>query len=1102
LHRSILFPVSEPIPELQSTVTDDRDRFQRLSDLFEEARDLSREDAGRLVAGVSDPWLRGELAAMLEMDRSGAPTVRTLVDLGQILDEVEQPIEVPSEIGEYAVLGVIGLGASGVVLKARQPGTDRIVAIKVLASGGWNPSALTRFRREIRLLGRLEHPGIARIYGAGSDTSTIPHRPYFVMEFIDGVSLTAWARGGAEGGRRTAAEVVQVFAEIADAIGHAHAAGVIHRDLKPGNVLIGRDGRPKLLDFGVSGLADAAGTLAGTIQAAMTLAVRTGQDSVVGTVPYMSPEQFDGAGSVDARSDLYAIGVMLFECLTGRLPYPVERRSLPEAAALIREELPTTLGRVNRAFRGDLETVVSRLLEKDPERRYQSAEELAADLRLYLSGKPTRTRPVSRLERGRRFTRRYRGLIAATAVAFAVLLGFLGYTLFLWRESEQRGAELARALETSERLEYRRAIRDAEAALRAGVVLDARRALSSVPGARRGWEWRSLAARAGAESQVTPLPEMPISLRARGNRVLVGGIHGSVFRIDHGDAEPTLLAKGKASASEVAIHPDAAVFIASDAAEPTLPVRSMEDGSLLRRLPLPFGGTTAVDWSPDGTRIAVAGSLGVAAVIDARTGDLVSSVQRPFVEVRRGEGLVRFLPDGEGFVIACRASSMAVLHASQSAAPIPLDLAGGVVERIGVCTGRNGPVVLVGLYNGEIAMFDARFGEPIRRIRAHDGALRSIEPGPGRFELMSGATDGSIRVWDVDTGERVGVAVGAELQVRGLAHDNARQELLSVGEDGFMRRWSIAKAVREPVLREHRAWVYSLVYLDGGDGTLVSGAGEAPASDGRVIFWNLAERAVERAAHPLGEGAVNIVWSLSADPKGGVASASGRGIQFVSRAGEVTEFPLPTAPYCVAVADGGERIAVRRFECGDLEIYDREGALLQAIGLPFGVMGDMRTRQDGRTLLVGAGAALLRYRFEDGRAVEDRRVEFDGRITSVSAIEGSECVAIGFFGGDVALVDLSRAAGDELLWRVLASPDDNVRVALSPDGTRVASVGKGPLVRILDASDGEQVLALGGHGDTVISIVFSPDGNTLATGSIDGTIRLWRAAPRGFGFGE
>jgi WD40 repeat protein len=163
-------------------------------------------------------------------------------------------------------------------------------------------------------------------------------------------------------------------------------------------------------------------------------------------------------------------------------------------------------------------------------------------------------------------------------------------------------------------------------------------------------------------------------------------------------------------------------------------------------------------------------------------------------------------------------------------------------------------------------------------------------------------------------------------------------------------------------------------------------------------------------------------------------------------------------------------------------------------------MGSLEVRDGGRSLLVGCGRTLLWYRIDGGKAIETRRMDFEGTITSISSNEGVGLVAIGFQGGEVALVDPLREGAAAVLWRVLASPDDGVRVALSPDGTRVASAGKGPLIRVLDASDGEQVLALGGHGDTILSIAYSPDGNTLASGSIDGTIRIWRAVPSASAF--
>ncbi|MEY2716604.1 MAG: Serine/threonine-protein kinase PrkC, partial [Planctomycetota bacterium] len=350
---------------------DEAQRFKLLSDLFDRARDLPRSELESFLAGIADPGLRGELASMVALDREGTVGVAPLIDIAAVLEEEPEPAEldIPEQIGNYQVLGLIGTGASSVVLKARQPETDRIVAVKVLGSGAWDTRALARFRREVRLLGRLDHPNIARVYEAGQDSRTVPARPYFVLEFVEGASLVDWARAQRARGADAAAlvpAVIDVFEQIALAVGYAHAHGVVHRDLKPANILVRGDGRAKVLDFGVSGVLpeNMASAIDDTRYETPTQSLPNGvgTNHLVGTVPYMSPEQFDGTRSVEQRSDLYAIGVMLYECLAGALPYAIDRGSIPSAAATIRNVVPMRLGRIDPAFAGGIESVAAKLL--------------------------------------------------------------------------------------------------------------------------------------------------------------------------------------------------------------------------------------------------------------------------------------------------------------------------------------------------------------------------------------------------------------------------------------------------------------------------------------------------------------------------------------------------------------------------------------------------------------------------------------------------------------------------------------------------------------------------------------------------------------------
>jgi tetratricopeptide (TPR) repeat protein/predicted Ser/Thr protein kinase len=320
------------------------------------------------------------------------------------------PFDVPDTIAEYTLDHIIGEGGMGAVYLAHQKNPQREVALKIIRPGLATKSILRRFELEAQLLGRLQHPGIAQIYEAGTfDTARGP-TPFFAMELIRGEPLDRYSETNALGIRARLA----LFVHIAEAVHHAHTKGIIHRDLKPGNILVTDDGQPKILDFGVARATDA------DVQ---TATMQTDVGQLVGTVPYMSPEQVAAdPTAIDLRSDVYALGILLYELLAGRLPYDLRQRVLHEAVRIIREDDPAPLSSADRSLRGDVETIVAKALEKDPERRYQSASELAEDVQRFLEDKPIVARPPSTIYQLKKFARRNKALVTGVAAVFFVLI--------------------------------------------------------------------------------------------------------------------------------------------------------------------------------------------------------------------------------------------------------------------------------------------------------------------------------------------------------------------------------------------------------------------------------------------------------------------------------------------------------------------------------------------------------------------------------------------------------------------------------------------------------------------------------------------------------
>ncbi len=1035
------------------------DRERRVQRLLVELLDCNPDERDRRLAEAcgDDDAMRAEVVELLAFAEQpdGFLDTPAIEAARESLTAAETSL-VGRTLGGYTLHEELGRGGMGIVHRATQRSPEREVAVKVTPFAV-SLSARRRFEGESRALARMRHPAIATVFEAGVDA--LSGLAWIAMELVDGGRpITTFVR-------ETSAsldERLRLFREACDAVHHGHLRGVIHRDLKPSNILVGRDGRVKVIDFGVARL------LGPDDSRASFGATASAEAGPIGTLASMSPEQCGGE-PIDLRTDVYSMGVVLHEMIAGAPPFDLAKRSLESSLRTIRTVPPPPLRRVAPGTPRDLETVALTALEKDAARRYQSMAALADDIQRIREHRPIEARPAGWAHHLALFVRRHVALAGATVVILAVLVAATVVSLRFAIDAErQRDA----AVRTS----YAAILASANAAYDAHEIHRLRERLALAPTDFRGWEWRFLERQSRPEQSV---------LRLHGQRVSAVAWSPSADAIASADMNGTLRVwrpdeSGGATELAPAIDlgkPAYAVAWSGDgrllaAAAMLTPIRlfrvaSRDDSSggitleeIDRSFPLLSGGVSSVDLSHDGSLLTYAGERG------ARIWRTIDATPLASLDDRGALRSVRFAPDGRRIALA-REASVEIRDALDGA--LLTTIANGVEYVDAIAWAPDGTTIASGTQDGRITINRLADGAAIASRRVHTRPVRSIVITPDGARVVSGGDDHRIVESDAsDLRER-----------RVLAGHFDGVLALSLGPDG-------ERIVSSSADRTARVWT-----LDAEDRTRRS-----IGPRWRPSVTALAHTAEGRVFVGTEFGTLELLDAAAWRPLAS-SERAGIGYRHAAASRDGSRVAVGHGRSSVLLVDGASGAEIARVEQGD-EGGEARVLSRSATAVTFS--------PDGVHVATGGSDAAIRiYRIEI--AADGERLTLERVIEGGAGVHAGEVTALAYAPDGATLyaasVDRVLAAwsvgadadadadGKAPRWKRSAHTDAILSLAVHPQDGTLVSGGRDQRLLRYAPDDGRVLGSVEGHGQAISAIAFLPDGSRLFTGSLFGDVRVW-----------